>query len=297
MAGMDDVFAAIARERGYQHRKWGPKEHGIAAWLLIARGELGEAERAWLKDGDKADANALGEMLQVAAVLVAGLEQHGVVERPACVADRVNPDPTIVIGLPPDATPDEQASIRVGAMEMVRQLRDPACRVPLNKPDSLNAHDLKVRLSTAIRERDAARAQVEAQRASLAGIDGLRRVLTRIWGIDNAATDATLIAANLLRVLHARREQLISAVNGLESFHRSILSDEWSGNAFDAEAQKSQHVMTILQRARAMALRVPDRGDPVRSLGEPLTRDLVDEPGRTVDNGTRQVSANQRGAD
>ncbi len=77
-----DIYAAITRERAYQDDKWGtPFEHphDVPGWLLIMRGELEEAEQGWLKgNGDK---DALRELLQVIAVGVACLEQHGVVER------------------------------------------------------------------------------------------------------------------------------------------------------------------------------------------------------------------------
>lgn len=48
----EDVYRAIDRERDFQDNKWGPiteQQHGVAAWLLIMRGELEEAEQAWLK--------------------------------------------------------------------------------------------------------------------------------------------------------------------------------------------------------------------------------------------------------
>jgi hypothetical protein len=77
------VFAAIAREREYQDRKWGPVDgpgsRHIAEYLLILRQELAEAEKGWVKG--KGDVEALREILQVAAVAVACLQQHGIVER------------------------------------------------------------------------------------------------------------------------------------------------------------------------------------------------------------------------
>jgi hypothetical protein len=76
----DGIFAAISREREYQQCKWGDKPHTVGEWLLIAQGELDEAISAWTKD--ISDEQALSELLQVTAVGVAALEQHGVVERP-----------------------------------------------------------------------------------------------------------------------------------------------------------------------------------------------------------------------
>lgn len=75
------IFEAIDRERDFQDRKWGTihgRPHEIATWLVILRAELAEAEQAWLKEGHP---NALRELLQVVAVGVACLEQHGVYER------------------------------------------------------------------------------------------------------------------------------------------------------------------------------------------------------------------------
>ena len=75
------IFEAIGRERDFQDRKYGAgRLHNIPGWLLILRKELEEAEIAWCKEGD---ANALCELLQVIAVGVACLEQHGISEREA----------------------------------------------------------------------------------------------------------------------------------------------------------------------------------------------------------------------
>jgi len=82
MATCDEVFAAIRRERAYQDAKWGSIEahgHDVAGWLLILAGELEEAMRGWRQGSG--DFDALREILQVAAVAVACLEQHGLVER------------------------------------------------------------------------------------------------------------------------------------------------------------------------------------------------------------------------
>lgn len=76
------VMGAVIRERQYQDRKWGAigdHPHTVAGWLLIVEGELEEAKQAWRKQ--RGDAGALRELLQVAAVCFACMEQHGVVER------------------------------------------------------------------------------------------------------------------------------------------------------------------------------------------------------------------------
>ena len=75
------IGLALTKERRYQDRKYGsPTKRGLTVpqYLEIARAELDEAQ-ASAADGD--EENALRELLQVAAVAVACLEQHGVVER------------------------------------------------------------------------------------------------------------------------------------------------------------------------------------------------------------------------
>jgi len=84
----NDVYAAITREREYQERRWGTvgePSRTVAEWLLILCSELHEAEEAWVGGGDD---DALCEILQVAAVAVACMEQHGAVERGACARAR-----------------------------------------------------------------------------------------------------------------------------------------------------------------------------------------------------------------
>lgn len=77
-----EVFYAIERERNYQDDKWGDLEehpHTVGEWLLIMESELNEAKQGWVKEGG--DMSALREVLQVATVAVACLQQHGVIER------------------------------------------------------------------------------------------------------------------------------------------------------------------------------------------------------------------------
>lgn len=84
MNTQQDVFAAIQRERDYQDRKWGTLDqypHTVGEWLLILESELQEAKTAWCKGDGSGD--ALEEVLQVASVAFACMQQHGVVERPA----------------------------------------------------------------------------------------------------------------------------------------------------------------------------------------------------------------------
>ena len=76
------IYGAVDRERKYQdekHGHLGVHGHSVAEWLLIAEHELGEAKAAWVCHGG--DREALRELLQVVAVGVACLEQHGVIER------------------------------------------------------------------------------------------------------------------------------------------------------------------------------------------------------------------------
>ena len=78
----NEVFAAIDRERSWQEQKWGANAdhpHTVGEWLLIVEAELQEAKQGWVKG--KGDADALRELVQVAAVAVAALEQHGTLER------------------------------------------------------------------------------------------------------------------------------------------------------------------------------------------------------------------------
>lgn len=82
MSSRIDVFDAITRERNYQDHKWGTIEqhpHTVGEWLLVIEAELQEAKQGWVKG--QGDIDALREILQVASVAVACLEQHGIVER------------------------------------------------------------------------------------------------------------------------------------------------------------------------------------------------------------------------
>ncbi len=86
MPTLEEVFAAIQRERDFQTKKWGPLEdrpHEIASWLLIMEEEMREAKQGWLKvDGrNGVEGSSLEEILQVIAVGCACLQQHGIIER------------------------------------------------------------------------------------------------------------------------------------------------------------------------------------------------------------------------
>jgi len=78
------IFAAIDRERAYQDAKWGTIQqnpHTIGDWIFIAYKELCEADTAAASLLQSRQKEALAELLQAAAVIVACLEQHGIVER------------------------------------------------------------------------------------------------------------------------------------------------------------------------------------------------------------------------
>lgn len=80
MAKRSDVFRAIDVERDYQDEEWGSpasNPHTIFEWIGIMRKELQEAEDAFFNR--PADELMLQEVLQVVAVGVACMEQHGIV--------------------------------------------------------------------------------------------------------------------------------------------------------------------------------------------------------------------------
>lgn len=66
----------VVRRR--QDAKHGAHAHSVGEWLLILEAELSKAKRAW-QEGDEAMAHA--RILEVTAVGVASLEQHGVADR------------------------------------------------------------------------------------------------------------------------------------------------------------------------------------------------------------------------
>lgn len=73
---------AVLGERKFQDAKWGTvDEHGhtLGEWILIAEAELAEAKEALIKGGTGRN-SVRAELIQTAAVLLAALEQHGVVD-------------------------------------------------------------------------------------------------------------------------------------------------------------------------------------------------------------------------
>lgn len=76
------IYAAIDRERVYQdHKRPRVEPLSLPGYLVVLRHELEEAERAWVRGDGSVVPAALCEVLQVAAVAMACLETHGLVER------------------------------------------------------------------------------------------------------------------------------------------------------------------------------------------------------------------------
>lgn len=75
------VIDAILAERDFQDEKHGPLSgaggHTLGEWIIIAEAELAEARNSLIKGGMGRD-SLRSELVQVAAVLLACLEQHGV---------------------------------------------------------------------------------------------------------------------------------------------------------------------------------------------------------------------------
>lgn len=78
MTSLEDVFAAIRQEREYQDYKYGPpneRKLGLGDYVVIAGAELDEVRYDIIQNQPQ---HACLELLQVAAVCVAALQQHGV---------------------------------------------------------------------------------------------------------------------------------------------------------------------------------------------------------------------------
>lgn len=76
------AYNAVKAERKFQDDKWGTvydHPHTLGEWILIAEAELAEAKLAIIKGGTGRN-SVRSELIQTAAVLLAALEQHGVVE-------------------------------------------------------------------------------------------------------------------------------------------------------------------------------------------------------------------------
>lgn len=74
-----EVIIAIKEERRKQDAKWGSlaeKKQSVAGYLLVLENELNEAKQGWMKNVGGRH-SSLSEILQIAAVAVAALEQYG----------------------------------------------------------------------------------------------------------------------------------------------------------------------------------------------------------------------------
>lgn len=78
-----EVLGMIKKEREYQDHKHGDIEkfpHEAGTWLLLIEAELTEAKHALIKGGRGRD-TWTNELIQVAALCVAAIEQHGMTDK------------------------------------------------------------------------------------------------------------------------------------------------------------------------------------------------------------------------
>ncbi len=76
----EEVIQCIKKERDYQDEKWGSldeREQSIPGYMLVLKKELVEAEDGWCKNV-QGKHSSLAELIQVAAVAIACLQQHGI---------------------------------------------------------------------------------------------------------------------------------------------------------------------------------------------------------------------------
>lgn len=76
-----EVLLAIRMERKRQDNKYGSienRERSIPGYILVAEEELNEAKMGWMKNVLGKN-SSLNELLQVAAVCVGALEEHGII--------------------------------------------------------------------------------------------------------------------------------------------------------------------------------------------------------------------------
>ena len=75
----DEVMNLVKEEREFQDSKWGSledKQQSIAGYLTVLQWELDEAKAGWMKNVPGKH-SALSELVQVAAVAIACLQQYG----------------------------------------------------------------------------------------------------------------------------------------------------------------------------------------------------------------------------
>jgi hypothetical protein len=76
---LTDVMEAVDVERDFQNKKWGNvtlNPHTPAGWMMLIESEMNEAKHALIKGGMGRD-SWRAELIQVAALCCAALEQHG----------------------------------------------------------------------------------------------------------------------------------------------------------------------------------------------------------------------------
>lgn len=71
-----DVYGAIDAERDFQFKKHHQNRHSMGSWLLLIESELAEAKLAAVKGGTGRN-SVRSELVQIAALCVAALEDHG----------------------------------------------------------------------------------------------------------------------------------------------------------------------------------------------------------------------------
>lgn len=76
MSSKTDVINAVLEERDFQDAKHQTDHHGMGTWLLLIESELDEAKLAAVKGG-KGRNSVRSELVQVAALCIAALEDHG----------------------------------------------------------------------------------------------------------------------------------------------------------------------------------------------------------------------------
>jgi hypothetical protein len=79
-ADFNNIVEAVTAERNYQDRTHGTDPHPLGVWIILIEAELAEAKHALVKGGS--GRNGLrSEIIQVAALCFAALEQHGLDEQ------------------------------------------------------------------------------------------------------------------------------------------------------------------------------------------------------------------------
>lgn len=78
-----EVVDLVVAERSFQDWKHGTIDdnpHQIGGWLLLLEAELNEAKKAAIKGGTGRD-SVMAEIIQIAALAMAAVEQYGVHEQ------------------------------------------------------------------------------------------------------------------------------------------------------------------------------------------------------------------------